>query len=100
MTAALQVENLTVELPAGDGWRRVVDGVSFTLEPGDVLGLAGESGSGKSQLLLALLGLLTGSTLLVLLLLKVEGLGLAASLLLDFLGCRGGGLVGRGLRQA
>lgn len=50
----LKIEGLCVDLPGG---RRVVDGVSLSLRKGDIHGIAGESGSGKTQLLLALLGL-------------------------------------------
>jgi peptide/nickel transport system ATP-binding protein len=54
VTAALEVRDLVVEI---DG-RRVVDGVSFTVDEGARLGLIGESGSGKSLTALAVLGLL------------------------------------------
>ena len=50
----LIVESLVVEI-AGS---RVVDGVSFTVEDGQRVGLIGESGSGKSMTALAVLGLL------------------------------------------
>ncbi len=50
----LCVDGLGVELPGG---RHVVEGVSLSLRKGDIHGIAGESGSGKTQLLLALLGL-------------------------------------------
>ncbi|MGG7444838.1 microcin C ABC transporter ATP-binding protein YejF [Kosakonia oryzendophytica] len=60
----LQVENLAVSFPVRKGiLRRVVDhnavvkNISFTLRPGETLGLVGESGSGKSTTGLALLRL-------------------------------------------
>ncbi len=57
MTTRLAVGNLTVELPTRNGWVRPVNEVSFTLAPGETLGIVGESGSGKTMLSLALLGL-------------------------------------------
>jgi len=58
----LAVENLQVEYAAldrpGGAPARAVDGVSLRLEAGQVLGLCGESGCGKTSTLLALLGLL------------------------------------------
>jgi microcin C transport system ATP-binding protein len=50
----LEVEDLSVAF----GARRVVDGVSFTLDRGETLALVGESGSGKSLTALSLLQLL------------------------------------------
>jgi peptide/nickel transport system ATP-binding protein len=44
----LAVRDLRVEYLTENGPVRAVDGVSFTIRPGEVLGLAGESGSGKS----------------------------------------------------
>ena len=43
---------------AGGGCVTVVDGVDYAVEPGEVFGIAGESGSGKTISMLALLGLL------------------------------------------
>lgn len=61
MESLLQVQNLTVryrsELP---GSCAAIDGISFRIAPGEVLGLAGESGCGKTSIALALLGLLSG----------------------------------------
>ncbi len=49
----VEVASLGISLRNGT---RIVDGVSFTIEPGKVLGLVGESGSGKSTVAKALLG--------------------------------------------
>ncbi len=57
MSLVLDVRGLTVELPARAGWVRPVNDVSFTLAPGETLGIVGESGSGKTILSLALMGL-------------------------------------------
>jgi oligopeptide/dipeptide ABC transporter ATP-binding protein len=58
MTALLEVEGLRVRLPQAGGTATVVDGVDLRVEPGQILGIAGESGSGKTISMLALLGLL------------------------------------------
>lgn len=53
----VDVRQLAIAFPDPLGWQRVVDGVSFALEPRGSLGIAGESGSGKTLSLLALGGL-------------------------------------------
>lgn len=50
---SLEVQNLTIRF----GPRRVVEGVTLSLHRGEVVGLAGESGSGKSMTANAILGL-------------------------------------------
>jgi peptide/nickel transport system permease protein len=54
----LSVEGLTIELQTEGGPVPVVEDVSFTVRPGEVLGLVGESGSGKTVTSLALMRLL------------------------------------------
>nr|NIQ95909.1 ATP-binding cassette domain-containing protein [Desulfuromonadales bacterium]NIS42021.1 ATP-binding cassette domain-containing protein [Desulfuromonadales bacterium] len=57
MSELLKVEDLWVEgRPPGGDYETIVKGVSFTIEPGEVLALIGESGSGKSTISLAALG--------------------------------------------
>jgi peptide/nickel transport system ATP-binding protein len=58
MPELLSVEDLRVEYLLHGGDLRVVDGVSFQIGAGEVFGLAGESGSGKSTIALSLVRLL------------------------------------------
>jgi oligopeptide/dipeptide ABC transporter ATP-binding protein len=50
----IDVRNLSIEFAAAAGQIRVVDDVSFSIAPGETLGLVGESGSGKSVTALSL----------------------------------------------
>ena len=52
----LEVEDLSVEFETPDGTVRAVNQVSFSLDAGSCHGVAGESGSGKTQLFLAIMG--------------------------------------------
>ena len=54
----LRVEHLRVELPTRRGTLVAVDDVSFDIAPGEVLGVVGESGAGKSLTGAAIIGLL------------------------------------------
>jgi len=56
--SVLAVESLSVKLPTPAGDVTIVDGVAYDVQPGEVFGIAGESGSGKTISMLALLGLL------------------------------------------
>ncbi|WOT37030.1 dipeptide/oligopeptide/nickel ABC transporter permease/ATP-binding protein [Streptomyces coeruleorubidus] len=53
----LAVENLTIGFDQRHGGVDIVDGISFEVHPGEVLGLVGESGCGKSLTALAVMGL-------------------------------------------
>ncbi|MGW2607551.1 dipeptide/oligopeptide/nickel ABC transporter permease/ATP-binding protein [Streptomyces mirabilis] len=53
----LSVENLAIGFEARHGGVDIVDGIGFDVHPGEVLGLVGESGCGKSLTALAVMGL-------------------------------------------
>ncbi len=56
--ALLEVEHLRIEFPTRRGTLVAVDDISFTIEEGEVLGVVGESGAGKSLTGAAIIGLL------------------------------------------
>jgi len=53
----LEVKDLKVHFPTGDGLVKAVDGLSFKVHRGETFGIVGESGSGKSVTCLTALGL-------------------------------------------
>jgi peptide/nickel transport system ATP-binding protein len=58
MEPLLQVRDLSVRFDSDEGSVHAVDGMSLELAPGQVLGIVGESGCGKSVTALSILGLL------------------------------------------
>ncbi len=54
----LDVEDLVVEFPGRRGTLRALDAVSFSIAPGEILGVVGESGAGKSLTGASIIGLL------------------------------------------
>ncbi len=54
----LQVKNLVIEFPNRHGTLRAIDDISFDIAPGEILGVVGESGAGKSLTGAAIIGLL------------------------------------------
>ena len=55
----LEVRNLKTYFSTEDGTVRAVDGVSFEVYPGEVLGIVGESGCGKSVTSLSIMRLIS-----------------------------------------
>jgi oligopeptide transport system ATP-binding protein len=58
MSTVLEVNNLETRFETHDGTVYAVNGVSFTLDEGETLGIVGESGCGKSVTMLSILGLI------------------------------------------
>src|SRR5262252_3851349 len=54
----LEARDLTIRIPTEDGIVHAARDVSFAEEEGELFGIAGESGSGKSVLMQAIMGLL------------------------------------------
>ena len=54
----LSVKNLVVEFPSRHGTLRALDDISFDIAPGEILGVVGESGAGKSLTGASIIGLL------------------------------------------
>lgn len=54
----LEIKNLVVEFPGRHGTLRALDGISFEIAPGEILGVVGESGAGKSLTGASIIGLL------------------------------------------
>lgn len=55
----LEIKNLTIGYPTEKGLVKAVNGVDFTVEHGQVVGLVGESGCGKSTALFSIIGLVS-----------------------------------------
>ena len=61
----LEVKDLKVHFPTEDGVVKAVDGLNFSLQAGETLGVVGESGSGKSVSFLTVMGLINKKSAMV-----------------------------------
>jgi oligopeptide/dipeptide ABC transporter ATP-binding protein len=57
--ALLDVDHLAVEFATDDGVVRAVDGITFSVQPGETLAIVGESGCGKTVTALSIMGLIS-----------------------------------------
>ena len=60
--ALLEIEDLNVQFVTSHGTLRAVEGLSYTVHPGEMVAIVGESGSGKSVSALAVMQLLPSGT--------------------------------------
>jgi ribose transport system ATP-binding protein len=58
--SVLSVRNLTLETVSRRGWRRLLKGVSFDVRPGEILGIGGLLGSGRTEILESIFGVARG----------------------------------------
>ncbi len=56
----LAVHNLTLDVPGPHGWKRMLHGVSFELRRGEVLGIGGLLGAGRTEILESIFGVARG----------------------------------------
>ena len=59
METILSVNGLSVNFDTSQGLFKAVDNISFSIEKGECLGIAGESGSGKTQTFFSITGILS-----------------------------------------
>ena len=57
---ALSVRGLSLSVPAQHGWRQVLEGVSFDLHAGEILGIGGLLGAGRTEILTSIFGCSNG----------------------------------------